>query len=77
MTALEIVDDLTLRNRAYQVLYALSDSQKVRTLTTPEACAIIDIVSDIRDRGPVTFLDRLIWSKMSDAGMRYVVEGSL
>lgn len=65
-----IVDDLSLRNRAYQVLYALGDESPA-TLYPGEAAVLVGIVRQLHQE-PVTMLDRILLSKMSHGMIAYV-----
>jgi len=75
--ATDPVDELTLRNRAYQVLYALGeDSSTVRTLTTGEAACLVAIVQQLTS-APQTELDRVLVSKMSPRMIDYIAGGGI
>lgn len=66
----EIVDSLTLRNRAYQVLYALGeDSATVRTLTDGEAACIVGLVAAMDG---TTYLELMLARRMSPRMIAYV-----
>ena len=78
MTATQMINDLGLSNRAYQVLYALGDtSSTVRTLEPGEAACIVGIVQDIYYGHPVTPLDFLLVGCMSTRMIEYVAEGGI
>jgi hypothetical protein len=67
-----LIDDLALRNRAYQVLYALGeDSSTVRTLTSGEAACLVGIVEQLTS-APHTDLDALLVARMSPTMIDYV-----
>ena len=78
-----MIDDLGLRNRAYQVLYALGDTAAtVRTLTSGEAACLVGIVGDLLDERahPLlqwTELDELLYHRMSPRMIQYVAEGGI
>ena len=74
-----MIDSLSLRNRAYQVLYALGESSStVRTLTAGEAACLVGIVQDIgfADR-KLTESEHAVLSGMSASMVLYVATGSL
>jgi hypothetical protein len=76
MTPKQIIDSLSLSNRAYQVLYALGDtSATVRTLAPGEARCLVGIVQDIVERGYCSTLDMLLGTRMSKGMLLYVAEG--
>lgn len=67
---------LELKNRAYQVLYALSDTpETVRTLTANEALHLVSLVEDVLGGQRVTDLDNLLASRMSRRMLEYVAHG--
>jgi len=70
MTTVDVIDDLCLRNRAYQVLYALGDSDPA-TLYPGEAAVLVGIVQQLKQE-PITVLDRILLSKMSKGMIEYV-----
>ena len=65
-----VVDSLMLRNRAYQVMYALGDTFP-RTLTDGEAACLVGIVQQLTQE-PITMLDRVLLSTMSRGMIAYV-----
>jgi hypothetical protein len=66
----KIVDSLTLRNQAYQVLYALGDDPStVRTLSDGEAACIVGLV---RDMDGSTYLEQMLARRMSPRMIEYV-----
>jgi len=69
----DIVDSLTRKNRAYQVLYALGDKDP-RTLTMGEANCLIGIVSQLHER-PMTQLDRILAVNLTERMQHYIAEG--
>ena|ERR1017187_3328252 len=76
-----LIDDLSLRNRAYQVLYALGDtSSTVRTLTSGEAQCLVGIVQDLPlqlTTGIPTDLDLFLYQHMSSGMIAYVAGGRI
>jgi hypothetical protein len=74
-----MIDSLSLRSRAYQVLYALgADPSTVRTLTTGEASCLVGIVQDIGfAQRPPTTLEQVLVDGMSVAMMWYVATGEM
>lgn len=76
-TAIEqTLDELTVKNRAYQVLYALGDtSWEVRTLTIGEARNLVGIAQDLWMGRCETALDIMLLQRMSRGVLEYV--GSL
>jgi hypothetical protein len=79
VTGVEMVDELSLRNRAYQVLYALGDTPgNVRTLTTGEAACLVGLVQDMLEAdGEWNDLQVAIGSAMSMSMLTYVATGSM
>ena len=89
MTASEISNDLTLGNRAYQVLWMLpfqghedetweqmrSRDWQPPTFRPGEAAQLIALASDARSSEWKTPLDRLLASCMSGRMLDYVVDG--
>lgn len=77
ITVDEMVDSLTLRNRAYQVIYALADHRNdpefyPRTLTDSESLAIVGIVQDVQSGRRVTPLDVILAERLSPGVQEYV-----
>ncbi len=78
MTATQILSDLQLVNRAYQVLYALGDeAHTVRTLEPEEAQCLVGIVQDIQGGHAQTGLDITLLARMSPGMIAYVAKGEL
>lgn len=72
----ETLDELTIKNRAYQMLYALGDtSWEVRTLTMGEARSLVAIAQDLWMGRCETALDIQLLQNMSRGCLEYV--GSL
>lgn len=74
-----MIDSLSLRSRAYQVLYALgADPSTVRTLTTGEASCLVGIVQGMEKDGySHSRLDTYLFTHMSASMRQYVATGSL
>lgn len=74
----QIIDDLTLRNRAYQVLYALGfQPSDVGTLEGSQVSAWIEIARQVRDGEMKTPYHERIRAKCNDVMLRYIVEGRM
>ena len=73
------LDSLSLRSRAYQVLYALGEtSSTVRTLTDGEAACLVGIVHDmLHEDSEWNDLQVAIGSAMSPRMLEYVASGSM
>jgi hypothetical protein len=73
-----MLDSLSLRNRAYQVLYVLGDTPgDVRTLTDGEAACLVGIVQDMLETDEEwSGLQVVIGSAMSMRMLEYVASGS-
>lgn len=77
MTArLDIIDELTTRSRAYQVLYYLgSTPETVRTLRPGEAQIWIDLAQEVLDGKRHTEAHRELAQKCGAGMLRYICSG--
>jgi hypothetical protein len=84
MTIGELVDDLTLRNRAYQALYLLGDNPStVRTLLPGEAAMWVGIAREVEAGDRSTDVHRRVAEAVAGRGrsgqamLRYVATGRM
>lgn len=74
----EIVDRLTMANRAYQVLYALGDTPAtVNAVSLDEAKMWIGVAQSVIDGDRSTEIRKTLAEKMSPAMLRYVATGRM
>lgn len=74
----EIVDRLSMANRAYQVLYALGDTPAtVNSLSLDEAKMWIDIAQSVINGDRSTEIRKRLAATMSTAMLRYVATGRM
>lgn len=78
MTGPQIIDELSLRNRAYNLLYALGESPAtVRTLAPGEAERLITLATEAYVGLGDTYFHRLIAARVPVNQLRYVATGRI
>jgi hypothetical protein len=78
LTATHLIDDLCLRNRAYNLLYALgADSSTVRTLIPGEAAYLVLVAQSVEAGDRLTERQRQIAATVKPHHLRYVTTGRI
>lgn len=78
MQAAEIMEELSLRNRAYNLLYAVgADPRLVSTLDFEETCRLITLAKEVYAGVGSTFFHRLILDRVPAHQLRYVATGRM
>jgi hypothetical protein len=78
MATVELIDNLNLRNRAYNLLYSLGqDPGDVETLTDEEAQRLVKLADEVYRLEGDTFFHRLIRTRVPVHHLRYVATGKI
>ena len=78
ITAQELIDDLSLRNRAYHLLYAMGQKpETVKTLRPGEAQRLVTLATETYCGLGDTYFHRMIRDMVPVHQLRYVATGRI
>jgi hypothetical protein len=79
MTAAELLDDMSCRNRAYNLLYALGKAtpDTVQTFSPGEAAKLIQAAKDVAAGNITTEQHRAIATLLSPSLLHYITTGGI
>jgi hypothetical protein len=76
VTPQAIIENLSIKNRAYNLLYALGQSpESVRTLDIDETYRLINLAKEVHEGQRDTYFHRLIAERVPAHQLRYMATG--